>query len=81
MNVEEKMERARVTSVAGRTILYTGAAGGLGTETTLQFLRAGAKVVAIDNARRKVESLLDLTQKEGLNSLVMCEADLAWPCS
>jgi NAD(P)-dependent dehydrogenase (short-subunit alcohol dehydrogenase family) len=64
-------------SVAGKTILYTGAAGGLGTETTLQFLRAGGEVVAVDNDHRKNENLLDLTQREGLKGLVMCEADLA----
>lgn len=64
-------------SVADRTILYTGAAGGLGTETTLQFLRAGAKVVAIDNDHRKVENLLGQAGREGLTGLIMCEADLS----
>jgi NAD(P)-dependent dehydrogenase (short-subunit alcohol dehydrogenase family) len=64
-------------SVANRTILYTGAAGGLGTETTLEFIRAGARVVAIDNDHRKVENLLEQTSREGLTGLVMCEADLS----
>lgn len=43
-------------SVAGKTILYTGAAGGLGLETTLNFLRAGARVVAIDHDPKKSKS-------------------------
>src|SRR3546814_4946783 len=33
-------------SVAGRTILYTGAAGGLGLRATLALLVKGARVVA-----------------------------------
>ena len=44
-------------SLAGRTILYTGAAGGLGLETTLHLLRTGARVVAIDNDATKVDAL------------------------
>ena len=64
-------------SVAGKTILYTGAAGGLGAETTLRFLRAGARVVAIDNDHRKVEGLLERAAGERLDGLVMCEADLS----
>lgn len=64
-------------SVTGKTILYTGAAGGLGAETTLQFLRAGARVVAIDNDHRKVENLLERTREAGLKGLVICEADLS----
>lgn len=77
MNIREVAERPGSMSVAGKTILYTGAAGGLGTETTLQFLRAGAKVVVIDNDHAKVENLLALTAREGLKGLTMCEADLS----
>ena len=44
-------------SVAGKTILYTGAAGGLGLPTTLRLLAAGARVVAIDNDAAKVAAL------------------------
>jgi 3-oxoacyl-[acyl-carrier protein] reductase len=77
MNVTEEIERPGIMSVAGKTILYTGAAGGLGSETTLQFLRAGARVVAIDNDHRKVESLRQRAAGEGLDGLVVCEADLS----
>lgn len=64
-------------SIVDRTILYTGAAGGLGTETTLQLLRAGARVVAVDNNSRKMENLLKLADEQGLNGLTMCDADLS----
>lgn len=77
MNVMEKVEASAMSSVAGKTILYTGAAGGLGTETTLRFLAAGAKVVAIDNDHRKVEHLLGEVDKAGLEGLTICEADLS----
>ncbi len=53
-------------TVADKTILYTGAAGGLGAETTLQFLRAGARVVAVDNDRRKIDHLAGEAERAGL---------------
>lgn len=46
-----------MANFAGRTILYTGAAGGLGLPTTLAYLKAGAKVVVFDNDPIKIESL------------------------
>lgn len=77
MNIREKIGRTAMMSVAGRTILYTGAAGGLGAETTLRFLGAGARVVAIDNDHDKVERLMQRTRDAGLSGLSMCEADLS----
>ncbi|HEV2515853.1 MAG TPA: SDR family oxidoreductase [Devosia sp.] len=62
-------------SLKGRTILYTGAAGGLGLETTLELLRSGAKVVAIDNDTNKVAALLQAAQ--GLSGLTVAKLDLA----
>jgi 3-oxoacyl-[acyl-carrier protein] reductase len=44
-------------NIAGKTILYTGAAGGLGLATTLAFLAKGATVVAVDNNADKVAAL------------------------
>jgi NAD(P)-dependent dehydrogenase (short-subunit alcohol dehydrogenase family) len=64
-------------SVANKTILYTGAAGGLGTETTLNFLRAGARVVAIDNNPEKIANLVALAGKEGLKGLAVKALDLS----
>jgi len=65
----------RFGSLEGRTILYTGAAGGLGLETTLDMLRSGAKVVAIDNDANKVAALLQAAG--GLNGLTVAKLDLA----
>lgn len=64
-------------SLADKTILYSGAAGGLGAETTLHFLRAGAHVVAIDNDPDKVAALKTSVAAEGLTGLTVCETDLS----
>lgn len=64
-------------SIAGKVILYTGAAGGLGTITTLSFLRAGARVVAIDNNPEKVEGLLAAAKRENLKGLTVRTCDLS----
>jgi 3-oxoacyl-[acyl-carrier protein] reductase len=77
VNIANKVQAGGALTVAGKTILYTGAAGGLGTDTTLQFLRAGARVVAIDNDHTKVENLLRCAVVEGLKGLLLCEADLS----
>lgn len=65
----------RFGSLEGRTILYTGAAGGLGLETTLELLRSGAKVVAIDNDANKIAALLQAAA--GLPGLTVASLDLA----
>lgn len=65
----------RFGSLENRTILYTGAAGGLGLETTLELLRSGARVVAIDNDAKKVAALL--AAAEGLGGLTVAKLDLA----
>ena len=77
MSVEDAMKSPGVMSVAGRTILYTGAAGGLGVETTLQLLRAGARVIAIDNDPHKISDLKACAARENLRDLLVCERDLS----
>lgn len=62
-------------SLTGKTILYTGAAGGLGLQTTINMLRTGAKVVAIDNDARKVAALQDAAQ--GIDGLTIGMLDLS----
>jgi NAD(P)-dependent dehydrogenase (short-subunit alcohol dehydrogenase family) len=62
-------------SLAGKTILYTGAAGGLGLQTTVNFLKIGAKVVAIDNDPIKVEVLKQAAK--GLDGLTIGMLDLS----
>jgi len=64
-----------VTGVAGRRVLYTGAAGGLGLETTLLLLEAGAEVVAVDNDPAKLAALTAVAQ--GAAGLRIAALDLA----
>lgn len=65
----------RFGSLEGRTILYTGAAGGLGLETTVEMLRSGAKVIAVDNNPAKVAALKEATT--GLDGLTVAMLDLS----
>lgn len=62
-------------SVAGKTILFTGAAGGLGLDTTVNLLKTGARVVAIDNDEAKVSALR--TAAAGLDGLTIAMLDLS----
>lgn len=62
-------------SVAGKTILYTGAAGGLGLDTTVNLLKTGARVVAIDNDEAKVSALR--AAAAGLDGLTIAMLDLS----
>ncbi|MET3898053.1 3-oxoacyl-[acyl-carrier protein] reductase [Devosia sp. UYZn731] len=64
-------------SIAGKTILYTGAAGGLGHETTLQMLRSGARVVAVDNDATKIAALKQAVADEALDGLSIEALDLS----
>lgn len=61
----------------GRTILYTGAAGGLGLETTLLLIECGATVVAIDNDLAKVEALKAAAAGREPGRLIVSTADLS----
>lgn len=69
------MGEDRFGSLEGRAILYTGAAGGLGLETTVEMLRSGAKVVAIDNNPAKVAALQEAAA--GLDGLTVAMLDLS----
>lgn len=62
-------------SIAGKTILYTGAAGGLGLDTTVLMLKTGARVVAIDNNPDKIAALE--AAAAGLDGLRVESFDLA----
>ena len=61
----------------GRTILYTGAAGGLGLDTSLLLMRRGATIVAIDNDPAKVAKLRDAAATIETGRLVVSTADLS----
>jgi 3-oxoacyl-[acyl-carrier protein] reductase len=62
-------------SLRGRTILYTGAAGGLGLPATINMLRTGARVVAIDNDPAKVAALREAAAS--LDGLTVASLDLS----
>ncbi len=64
-------------SIAGRTILYTGAAGGLGLPTTLAFLEAGARVVAVDNDPAKIAALEAAAPADTRERLVVLRSNLS----
>lgn len=64
----------------GRIVLYTGAAGGLGRETTLLLLERGATVVAVDNDLTKVAALEQAAvgqRDEVAGELIVSTADLS----
>ena len=61
----------------GRTILYTGAAGGLGLDTSLLLMQRGATVVAIDNDPAKVAKLRHAAGAVDTGRLVVSTADLS----
>jgi len=62
-------------SLEGRTILYTGAAGGLGLETTVELLRSGARVIAVDIDEKKIAALE--AAASGLSGLTVARLDLS----
>ncbi len=61
----------------GRRILYTGAAGGLGLDTTLLLMRRGATVIALDNDPAKVAKLRDAASALDTGRLVVSTVDLS----
>ncbi len=62
--------------LSDRTILYTGAAGGLGLSTTVQFLASGARVVAVDHDAEKMAALKDAAARHA-ERLVIAPLDLS----
>jgi 3-oxoacyl-[acyl-carrier protein] reductase len=63
--------------IKGRTILYTGGAGGLGLETTMHFLDAGARVVVIDRDKTKMEALAEAARTHHAERLLIRDFDLS----
>jgi len=61
----------------GQTVLYTGAAGGLGLETTILLMRRGATVVAVDNDPAKVAALTEAARGIEAGALIVSTADLS----
>jgi len=64
---------------AGRTVLLTGAAGGLGSAATLAFMAAGARVIAIDIDEAKIAALQSRAAAASAGALQVERLDLADP--
>ena len=62
--------------LAGKTVLFTGAAGGLGAESALAYMRAGARVICVDIDETKIAALEDKARAVELNSLAIERLDL-----
>lgn len=63
--------------LAGRRVLYTGASGGLGHQTTIDLLMEGADVFAIDRDHGRNECLTGDTPADLAKRLHMIEMDLS----
>lgn len=69
-------------SFTGRTVLVTGAGGGLGHAIALRFARAGARIVALDKDAAGVESLRAAIESRGGSCLaVPCDVTDADACA
>jgi 3-oxoacyl-[acyl-carrier protein] reductase len=62
--------------LSGKKILLTGAAGGLGSDSALEFVRAGSRVIALDIDLDKGKLLEQRAAKLGAGSLVYVNQDL-----
>ncbi|WMT85906.1 SDR family oxidoreductase [Pelagibacterium sp. 26DY04] len=67
----------RFASLEGRTILYTGAAGGLGQPTVIEMLGQGARVVVLDNDATKIAALQAAAGNVDAERLVIEKCDLS----
>lgn len=68
--------RGPEAALAGRRVLYTGASGGLGHQTTLDLLSAGATVYALDRDHSKNMALLADAPSHLAERLHLLEIDL-----
>jgi NAD(P)-dependent dehydrogenase (short-subunit alcohol dehydrogenase family) len=64
-------------TLKGKTVLYTGAAGGLGHDTSMAMAAAGARVIAIDSDPVKAERLANSAKHAGPGSIVLEAIDLS----
>lgn len=73
----QSLNKNRTGALSGRRVLYTGASGGLGHQTTINLLNEGAEVFAIDRDHSKNESLIANTPPELVARLHLIEMDLS----
>ena len=64
-------------TLKGKTVLYTGAAGGLGHDTSMAMAAAGARVIAIDSDPVKAERLANSAKHAGPGSIALEAIDLS----
>lgn len=64
-------------TLAGKTVLITGAAGGLGSALAIQAAEAGADLVLLDKNRRGLEGLSDRMTDLGLSPPGLYPMDIA----
>lgn len=64
-------------SLRGRRVLYTGAAGGFGVDTTCAMLAAGATVLALDHHAGNIDRLRATVPAEHADRLQIVDVDLA----
>lgn len=67
----------RFASLEARTILYTGAAGGLGQPTVIEMLAQGARVVVLDNDAAKIAALKAAVPESQAARLTIEKCDLS----
>ncbi len=63
--------------LAGRVILVTGAADGIGRAVALAYARHGARLILMDHSRKGLQSLHDELSSAGATPPLLCPADLA----
>jgi NAD(P)-dependent dehydrogenase (short-subunit alcohol dehydrogenase family) len=69
-------------SFAGKTVLVTGAGGGLGRAIALRFAVAGARIVALDKDAAGLQDLHAELERRGARSLVLpCDVTDAEACA
>ena len=68
-------------SVAGKTVLITGAASGMGRATAHLFAREGAKVMASDMNAAGVEAVAEEIRKAGFDQVKAVALDVADPAA
>ena len=64
-------------SVAGKTVLITGAASGMGRATAHLFAREGANVMATDLSGDGAEAVAEEIRAAGISAVKACALDVA----
>lgn len=66
-----------MSDFAGRTVLHTGSAGGLGLPTVLAFLERGATVIAVDHGADRLAAIVSAAPAEARERLIALDCDLS----